>query len=163
MFLSQGSSEVVSASSSRGGHRQYTDVKALLLDHARKEFFEDALREMNNQLFEGEDERRVPKKDVGLELLFEVAGMLLGHSILQGGPAFPCLSASIFDYLSHGDVGNCCMSSHCLSDQLLPMPMWIPLTQFTIQDQRRHTCIKNVVPIVSRVGYLGRVSHYDNE
>ena len=73
----------------------------------RKSFFEDALREVNNQLFEGEDGRRVPKKDVGLEILFEVAGMLLGHSILQGGPAFPCLSAPIFDYLSHGDVKLC--------------------------------------------------------
>ena len=67
----------------------------------KKEFFEDVLREVNNQLFEGKDGRRVPKKDVGLEILFEVAGVLLGHSILQGGPAFPCLSAPIFDYLSH--------------------------------------------------------------
>ena len=38
----------------------------------RKEFFEDAIREVNDRLFEGEDSRRVPKKDVSLELLFEV-------------------------------------------------------------------------------------------
>ena len=176
-FFSQGSSASTSSasahfatsttssgpSSSHGEHRQYTDVKVLLLDHAKsvvdhsseyilsidrstperfwlgvtsfykgaiakpqklkrplavnfvntgehgsdagalkKEFFEDALREVNNQLFEGEDELRVPKKDLGLELLFEVAGMLLGHSIIQDGPAFPCLSVPIFDYVSCG-------------------------------------------------------------
>ena len=73
----------------------------------KKEFFEYALREVNNQLFEGEDGRRVPKKDVGLELLFEVAGMLLGHSIIQGGPGFPCLSPAVFDYLRTCDVKLC--------------------------------------------------------
>ena len=66
----------------------------------RKEFFEDALLEVNNQLFEGEDNRRVPKKDVSLEVLFEVAGMLLGHSIVQGGPGFRCLSPAVFEYLT---------------------------------------------------------------
>ena len=39
------------------------------------------------------------RKDVGLGLLFEVAGMLLRHSIIQGGPGFPCLSPTVFDYL----------------------------------------------------------------
>lgn len=73
----------------------------------RKEFFEDALQQVNCQLFEGEDDRRVPKKDIGLELLFEVAGMIVGHSILQNGPALPCLSAAVFEYLTHCDANLC--------------------------------------------------------
>ena len=44
---------------------------------------------------------------MSLELLFEVAGVLLGHSIVQDGPGFPCLSPAVFEYLSQGDV-NCC-------------------------------------------------------
>lgn len=73
----------------------------------RKEFFEDSLRAINFRLFEGEDDRRVPKKDVSLELLFEVAGMVVAHSILQEGPGIPCLSPAVFDYLTHGDVKHC--------------------------------------------------------
>ena len=73
----------------------------------RKEFFEDALQQVNGQLFEGEDDRRVSKKDIGLELLFEVARMVVGHSILQDGPALPCLSAAVFDYLTHCDANLC--------------------------------------------------------
>ncbi len=42
----------------------------------RKEFFEDSLRTM-----------RIPKKDVSLEIMFEVAGGMFAHSILQEGPA----------------------------------------------------------------------------
>ena len=73
----------------------------------RKEFFEDAIQEANDRLFEGEDNRRVPKKDVSLELVFEMAGMLFGHSIIQEGPGLPCLSPAVFDYLTHGDVRLC--------------------------------------------------------
>ena len=47
------------------------------------------------------------EKDVGLELLFEVAGMLLGHSIIQGGPGFPCLSPAVVDFLKTYDVKLC--------------------------------------------------------
>ena len=49
----------------------------------------------------------MPKKDVSLELLFEVAGMVVAHSILQEGPGIPCLSPAVFDYLTHGDVKHC--------------------------------------------------------
>lgn len=72
----------------------------------RREFFEDALRQADIHLFEGEDARRVMKKDWGMELLYEVAGMLICHSILQEGPGLPCLSPATFDYISNSD--NCC-------------------------------------------------------
>ena len=41
-----------------------------------------------------------------MELLYEVAGMLICHSILQEGPGLPCLSPATFDYISNSD--NCC-------------------------------------------------------
>lgn len=73
----------------------------------KKEFFEDALREVNDRFFEGEDDRRVPTKDIALELAFEVAGMIFSHSILQGGPDMPCLSPAVFEYLVNGDSTGC--------------------------------------------------------
>ena len=73
----------------------------------RNEFFEDGLRLVNTKLFEGEDLRRVPKKDLSLEVLFEVAGMLITHSIIQDGPAFPCLCPYVFDFLIYQDMEQC--------------------------------------------------------
>ena len=74
----------------------------------RREFFEDALHEVSCRLFEGDNQARlIPKKDIGLELMFEVAGMIVAHSVLLSGPGLPCLSPTVFDYLSHGDVRHC--------------------------------------------------------
>ena len=72
-----------------------------------EEFFEDSLREVKNRLLEGEDTRRIPKKEVSLELMFEVAGMIFADSVVQEGPAMLCMSPAIFDYLTHGDISRC--------------------------------------------------------
>jgi len=73
----------------------------------RHEFFEDALYQGNLRLFEGENDRRVVKKDWGLEILCEIFGMLMGHSIIQGGPGFPCLSPCMFQYLATEVIDEC--------------------------------------------------------
>lgn len=73
----------------------------------RKEFFDDALTAANEHLFEGNDDRRIPKKDVALELLLEVSGMLFAHSVLQEGPGMPCLSPTVFEYVISGDTSTC--------------------------------------------------------
>ncbi len=73
----------------------------------RKEFFEDSLKAVNERLFEGDEKRRIPKKDCSLEIVLEVAGMIFAHSVLQEGPAMPCLSSFIFEYLLHGDTSRC--------------------------------------------------------
>ncbi len=73
----------------------------------RKEFFEAVIIEANKRMFEGESDRRVPKKDWGLELMFEMCGMMVGHSILQEGPGLPCLSVCVYDYMVHGEVDQC--------------------------------------------------------
>ena len=67
----------------------------------RNEFFEILLREMNELLFEGR-ENSLPK-DSNLQRLFECAGIIIAHSVLQGGPGFPCLCAAAVSYLLHLD------------------------------------------------------------
>ncbi len=62
---------------------------------------------MNTRLFDDEDVCRVPKKDWSFEMLFQICGMLVAHSILQSGPGFPCLSSSIYAYLVSGNPSYC--------------------------------------------------------
>ena len=71
-----------------------------------REFFEDALKEASVRVFDGED-KKVPKKDWNMEVALEIVGMLIAHSLMQGGPGFPCLSATVFDYLVTGDMWEC--------------------------------------------------------
>ena len=43
------------------------------------------------RLFEGDNQaRQIPKKDIGLELMFEVVGMIVAHSFLLSGPGLLC-------------------------------------------------------------------------
>ena len=75
------------------------DAGALKLD-----FFESLLNEINTRLFVGEQTRRIPKKDWGLEGVFEVAGAIMAHSLLLGGPAFGCMCPAIYSYILFGDI-----------------------------------------------------------
>ena len=54
---------------------RFTDVGEMGADAGalRKEFFEDAIKEVNCRLFEGEDDNRLPKKEWSLQFLFEVS------------------------------------------------------------------------------------------
>ena len=73
----------------------------------RREFFEDAICQANLLLLEGEDERRVLKKDWGLEFLAEIFGMLVAHSITQEGPGIPCLSPCMYEYMINRKNDEC--------------------------------------------------------
>ena len=77
----------------------------------RKEFIEDALKEMNDRLFEGTPDRRILKKYWDQQWAMEIAGMLIGHSVLQEGPAFGCVSPTVFDFF------RCRRFIHVLSHQ----------------------------------------------
>ena len=79
-----------------------TDAGAL-----RKEFIEDALKEADARLFEGDNTSRMSKKDYPLAIPLEITGMLIAHSLLQEGPGFPCLSESVYTYLLRGTVDEC--------------------------------------------------------
>ena len=68
-------------------------------------FFELMMRSVNTELFEGKDEKRIPKKDWGLEGAMEMAGMMVGHSIMCGGPGFNCLHPAYYSML-HIDSTN---------------------------------------------------------
>ena len=69
----------------------------------RREFFESLLKELNNRLFEGEDSSRLPKYDSNVRGLFETAGMMIGHSVVQGGPSFSCICPAAYSYMLYGD------------------------------------------------------------
>ena len=66
-------------------------------------FFEMMIREINGELFEGKEDRRIPKKDWGLEGVMEIAGVIIGHSIMCGGPGFDCLHPAFY-YMLHSGV-----------------------------------------------------------
>ncbi len=109
----------------------------------RKEYFEDSLKEVNERLFEGNECRRIPKKDISLELVFQVAGMIFAHSVLQGGPAMPCLSPVVFEFLIHGDTTKCLplkddiplnMSTHELITAIEEVGMILKYTLINIQS-----------------------------
>ena len=65
-------------------------------------FFEMMIRDVNNELFEGKEDKRIPKKDWGLEGMMEIAGMMIGHSIMCGGPGFDCLHPAYYYMLHSG-------------------------------------------------------------
>ena len=69
----------------------------------RNEFFENLLKYMDQEMFKGDVSRRVPKKDCSLEKNFVYAGMMIGHSILHGGPGYPCICPAVYSFLLFGD------------------------------------------------------------
>ena len=71
----------------------------------RREFFEDALKEANSRLLEGDDRRRIMKKDWAMEPMYEIMGMIISHLVLLGGPGLPCLSPCMYQYMcGHSDA-----------------------------------------------------------
>ena len=52
------------------------------------EFCEEVIRKVDEEYFEGQEDRRVPKSHWGSAFELEMAGAMVAHSILQGGLAF---------------------------------------------------------------------------
>ena len=69
----------------------------------RNEFYALLMRELDDKLFEGCEMSRLPRKDSNLQRMFETAGIIMAHSILQGGPGFPCLCPAAYSYMLHLD------------------------------------------------------------
>ena len=67
------------------------------------EFFQLALDQIKKWLFQGKPDRVLPIKDSTKALLFQIAGMITAHSLVQGGPGFPCLSPAVYHYV----LGKC--------------------------------------------------------
>ena len=78
------------------------------------DFFSEFLKEIDQRLFEGSAYRRVPKKDIGLETLFELAGIMMVHSVVHGGPSFSRLCPLIHAFLMNGRIDEAVQA--CISD-----------------------------------------------
>ena len=61
-------------------------------------FFGDLMREFNIHLFEGKD-CRVPIYSWENVYLIKVAGIMVAHSLLQGGPGIPCLAPYVYQFI----------------------------------------------------------------
>jgi hypothetical protein len=75
----------------------------------RREYFTILLKSLVSskssiRFFEGKEGHLLPMKntDALRAQLFKVAGRMISTSILNGGPGFPCLSPSIYEYLVKG-------------------------------------------------------------
>ena len=64
-------------------------------------------------LFEGENAHKVPsyQPQAVMSGMFEMVGKMIAHSLVQGGPGFPCLALPCFYYLVTGDV--MCAFAYC--------------------------------------------------
>ena len=74
----------------------------------RLEFFEKVLQEVNENWFEGSEERRIPRCHWGSEVELEMAGTMVAHSLLLGGPGLPCVHPGVYHMMVFGDS--------CISD-----------------------------------------------
>ena len=93
----------------------------------RSEFFTALLKEMNRRLFEGQTFRRIPKKSWGSNHI--IAGMIIGHSLIQGGPSFAALSPSVYQFLTTGSEDKVMQSSDL---ETLPRSEDIPKDSSTV-------------------------------
>lgn len=58
------------------------------------------LKEIQQRLFEDSERSMLPMKDSSTGLLFQLAGIIVSHSIDQGGPSFRALCPAIYFYLA---------------------------------------------------------------
>lgn len=65
----------------------------------RGDFLEKMMTDLDRKLFEGNPYRRLPLKDRELEGMFEIAGMMQAHSVLQGSPSLSNLNPAVYAYL----------------------------------------------------------------
>ena len=57
------------------------------------EFFNLCMKEVRLRLFEGDPSKLIPRRGIGSKgIQFDIAGALIAHSVLQGGPGFPYLA-----------------------------------------------------------------------
>ena len=66
----------------------------------RNEFFGKTLICISDEMFEGPSNRLVPKCHWGSDGQIELAGAAIAHSVLLGGPGFPCLHPAMYSHLA---------------------------------------------------------------
>ena len=65
----------------------------------KQEFFEILFRIINEDLFEGNEKQRIPARGWEKANLQKMAGIMIAHSILHGGPSFPVLARFVYRYI----------------------------------------------------------------
>ena len=65
----------------------------------KQEFFEILFRIINEDLFEGNERQRIPARGWEKTNLQKMAGIMIAHSILHGGPSFPVLARFVYRYI----------------------------------------------------------------
>lgn len=64
------------------------------------EFFSLALQEVKRRLFEGKEGNLVPIKDATKGVLFQLAGVIISHSVcLQASVGFPVIAPYVYEYI----------------------------------------------------------------
>jgi hypothetical protein len=64
------------------------------------ELFALALQEVKNRLFEGKEPNLIPIKDATKGLLFQLAGVIISHSVSQQASiGFPTLAPNLYAYI----------------------------------------------------------------
>ena len=99
------------------------DAGALLF-----EFSQEVLRTISEEYFEGSEGRKVPKSHWGGTTELEMAGAMVAHSMLQGGPGFPCIHPAMYQSMVLGE----CMMLTSLQPEEFPTADDIPHNAVTM-------------------------------
>ena len=91
---------------------EFSGEDGIVAGALRSDFFDSLLHEVNDRLFE-DQYHRVLKKDWDLDQTFHTAGLIIAHSILQGGPAFPCLCPAVFSFILFDDKERALSEFQC--------------------------------------------------
>jgi hypothetical protein len=62
------------------------------------------LRVINEDLFEGKETQRIPGRGWEKANFLKMAGIMIAHSILHGGPSFPVLARYVYRYIVTGNT-----------------------------------------------------------
>ena len=100
----------------------------------KAEFFDILIKEMDRRLFEGNPEKRIPKKSWQGGPGHKLAGMIIGHSLLQNGPSYPCLAPCAYAYIATGNEESALDCFPTVED--------IPLNAGT---SSLHDCLREVI------------------
>ena len=104
------------------------------------EFFEKVLQCINEDWFEGAEDKRIPRCHWGIESELEMAGAIIAHSILLGGPGFPCIHPTVF-HIMVNDGGNGPQQAVSASLEKIP----------TVDDIPRDASTMDLVDMIDKV------------
>ena len=92
-----------------------------------RQFYTQLLQEISQQFFCSDTFKNpIYNSNIAVSGIMKLAGTVITHSILQGGPGFPVFSPSVYHYLATGDfdaavqkisVNDCTVSTKHFIDQ----------------------------------------------